>query len=156
MQGQKHLIKCRCILSQFKNKPEPPNHHFVVFSEIDDEDKVKHKIVQCNNCGVLHKVIDICSSEILEKKEDSKSVITIDDLKSTLHPNLVAILEKNVSDIATWENVKFIVENKIWGSAVTISSELEEKSRIGKLLIILGDSLFKIDQFSREEILSDE
>ena len=156
MQGQKHLIKCRCILPQFKNSPEPPNHHFIVFSEIDDDDNVKQKLAQCNNCGVIHKITDICTSEIVEKKEDSKSIITIDDLKSTLNANLVSILEKNSSDLATWENVKFIIENKLWGSPVTISSEVEDKSRIGKILIILGDSFFKIDQFSRGEILSDE
>jgi hypothetical protein len=156
MQGQKHLIKCRCILQQFKNTSNPPNHHFVVFSEIDDSDQVKQKSVQCNNCGVIHKVIDICVSEIIDKKEDSKSIITIDDIKSTLHPNLTSILEKNNSDIATWEYAKFITDNKLWGNTITISSDLEDKSRTGKILTILGETLFKVDQFTREEIIKDE
>lgn len=156
MQGQKHLIKCRCILSQFKSKKDPPFHHFVVFSEINDDGSVKPKYSQCNNCGIIHKIIDICKSEILEKKENSNSIITIDDIKSSIHQNLSIILEKNNADLATWESCQFCLNNKLWGSKITITSEIENETRTGKVLTIIGESLFKIDSYSREEFIKNE
>lgn len=155
-QGQKHLIKCRCILSQFKSKTNPPFHHFTVFSEIDDDGNVKEKYSQCNNCGIIHKIIDICKSEIIDKKESSNSIITIDDIKSSVHQNLINILEKNGADLATWESCQFSIENKLWGSRVTITSELEDESRVGKFIVILGEALFKVDSFSRKEYVKNE
>lgn len=156
MYGQKHLLKCRCILTQFKGIKDPPLHQFIVFSEFDDDDKIKEKLVQCNNCGIIHKVIDILKSEIVDKKESSAAIIGIEEIKSGMHQNIASILEKNNADLPTWEACRFYIENKLWGSRVTVSSELEEDSRIGKVVTILGDSLFKVDTFSREEFVKDE
>jgi hypothetical protein len=61
--GVKHLVRCRCILPQFKDKPNPPAHQFAVFSVLDDQDVLKVGFAQCNNCGIVHKVTDICLSE---------------------------------------------------------------------------------------------
>lgn len=153
MHGQKHLVKCRCILPQFRNQADPPYHHFIVFSEIEDSGTVKIKFAQCNNCGIIHKVTDICTSDIISGKEHLQSIVTIDDIKSTLNPNLVAILEKNMVDIATWENVKFIIDNKLWGHHVVVSSDSQDGMRVGKILVIIGESLFKVDSFTKEELI---
>ena len=64
MQGFKHLVQCHCILPQYRKMKDPVFHKFVVFSTIDKKDNVEPKNVQCNNCGVIHKVFDICKSEI--------------------------------------------------------------------------------------------
>ena len=67
--GQKHTIQCHCILPQYKGRKDPIFHKVVVFSVIGDDDKVQEKIVNCNNCGVPHRIIDICQSEIIFKDE---------------------------------------------------------------------------------------
>jgi hypothetical protein len=148
--GQKHLIQCRCILRQFKNREKPPFHKFVVFSVIDDTGNVIPKIAQCNNCGVIHKVFDITLSEIVGK-ENSTALISIDDLKASLPQNLVVVLEKNNADLPTWEAVQFVYENKKWGEFVVIASEADEDARQGKYVRILGENLFKVESFRREE-----
>jgi hypothetical protein len=153
MYGQKHLIKCRCILPQFKNKIDPPTHQFIVFSTLDDEGNPIIKFSQCNNCGIIHKITDICTSEIIGGKEQLNSIVTIDDIRSTLNINLVGILEKNMADLSTWENVKFIIENKMWGQKITLSPESQDGLRMGKVLTIMGDSQFKVDSFAKEETI---
>ena len=68
--GQKHLIKCRCVLPQFKKLDNPPVHKFVVFSALNEEGNVVTKYAQCNNCGVIHKVTDLCTSEIIPGRSE--------------------------------------------------------------------------------------
>ena len=48
-------------------------HKFVVFSVIDDSDTFIKKIVNCNNCGVTHRIIGPCQSEIIQGKEMSRA-----------------------------------------------------------------------------------
>ena len=154
--GQKHLVQCRCILPQFKKLEDPPLHQFVVFSVIDDDDNVLSKLVQCNNCGAVHKVTDINKSEIIANKENLPSSLTISDIKSSLSQDISAVLESNDCDISTWEFVKFVIENKQFGSVVILSSESSDGLRQGKYIKILSERLFKIDQFSRNEIVGEK
>lgn len=149
MNGIKHLIECHCVLPQFREKKDPVFHKFVVFSVIDDEDKVIPKIVNCNNCGVSHNVIDLCKSEIL-LKENLSSPLTLQDIKFSLPDKVVTLLENYNVDLPTWENVKFIFDTKSWGQFVLLTSEdLEEKIE-GKMLMIYGEEIYKIEPFSRE------
>lgn len=152
--GQKHLVKCRCVLPQFKNShdPEKKQHRFTVFSEVID-DIVKHKFSQCNNCGLIHKVIDICTSEIMTGKEAMNSILTIDDIKPGLHPSLISILERYQCDLPTWEQAKFISENKKWGEIIILTSDFEDDTKVIKYLRVLGETLFKVDSHSRKEIV---
>ena len=152
--GQKHLIKCRCVLPQFKNSsdPEKKQHRFTVFSEIID-DVVKQKFAQCNNCGLVHKVTDICTSEIMPGKESMGSILSIDDIKSGLHASLVSILERHQCDLPTWEHAQHIVENKKWGDIVILTSDLEEDVKNIKYVRILGETLYKVDSHSRKELI---
>ncbi len=150
-QGQKHLIRCRCVLPQFKNKAGAPGHQFVVFSVIGDDDKVIPKFVQCNNCGIIHKVVDVCKSEIMQGREAMKSIVTVDDIKMGMPPNLVTLLESNAVDIPTWEAAAFIIEAKRWGDIVILSSDSDGGIRQGKFVRIIGENLYKVDSYSREE-----
>ena len=154
MQGQKHLVKCRCILPQFKRAENPPVHKFIVFSVIDDDDKVVPKFAQCNNCGLIHKIVDICSSEIMRNREFMTSIKTIDDIKQSLPENLAKTLELNKSDLPTYEAVSFIYENKLWGSHVVMNSDSEDGLRQGKYVRILGEVLFKVESYTREEVVT--
>jgi len=147
--GQKHLIKCRCVLPQFKSKAEPPAHQFIVFSVIGDDGNCVPKYSQCNNCGTLHKVIDICKSDVLIGKEYIKSLLTVEDIKLSLNSNVVSILENNNADISTWEAVQFAIENKRWGEVVVLSTDTEGHEIHGKYIRILGETLFKVESFKR-------
>jgi hypothetical protein len=151
--GVKHLVKCRCVLPQFKSLHEPPVHQFVVFSVVDDSDKVQIKFAQCNNCGVIHKVTDICRSEILMNKEDMGSLLSINDISQGLPQNLVKILESNSCDLPTWEACSFIVENKQWGNFVVLTTDAEHGTRQGKYVQIIGENMFKVNTFTREEFI---
>lgn len=153
MRGQRHLVKCRCVLSQFKGLPDPPNHHFVVFSVIDDNDNVVQKHVQCNNCGIVHKVTDICESKICLAREDLKSALTIEDIKVSLPKNLVDILERNNADLPSYEQAQFALENKLWGEVIVLSQEEESGVKHGKYVRILGETFFKIDTYNREDVV---
>jgi len=147
--GQKHLIKCRCVLPQFKKLEKPPVHKFIVFSIINDDESVVTKYSQCNNCGLVHKIIDVCNSEIIQTKESMNSIIKVEDIKPSLHVNFSNILEVNSADIATWEAVQFIVENKKWGEFVVLTTETEGDEIHGKYIRILSESLCKVESFTR-------
>lgn len=151
--GQKHLITCRCVLPQFKQMSPPPPHQFVVFTVIEDSGDVRVKFCQCNNCGIVHKVIDVCRSEIVNAKEALNSVLTIDDIKVGMPANLVNLLEQNSVDLPTWEAAQFILENKHWGAFITLNSDEEDGVKQGKYVRILGESLFKVETFTRNEFV---
>ena len=152
MRGQKHLIACRCILPQFKGRQNPPRHQFSVFSSIDENDNVVVKYAQCNNCGLVHKVIDICKTEIMQGKEAMSSILTVDDIKMSLPPNLSNILERNKADLSTWEQAQFILENKEWGNFILLAAEEDSGVKQIKYVRVMSETFFKIESFSREEV----
>lgn len=152
-QGLKHLITCRCVLPQFKRMNNAPQHQFVVFSVIADDGTFQQRFAQCNNCGIVHKVIDVCRSETVTR-EAMGSLPTIDDIKAGLPPQLVNILEANrVEDLSTWELAQFILENKQWGNFVVLNTDEEDGLKQGKYVRILGESMFKVETFAREEVV---
>lgn len=149
--GIKHLVKCVCVLPQLSKQNDPPAHEFVVFSTYDDDlNEFDASFVQCNNCGVVHKVVDVCKSAIMKGRDELKSVVTVDEVKSSLSDKLAAVLEQHAVDLPTWQNVAWIVENSLWGSSVTLSSEYIDGVKQGKSIVILGESLYKIATFTLE------
>lgn len=151
--GHKHMIRCRCVLSIFKKMETPPRHQFVVFSMINDENVVIPKYAQCTNCGIIHRVIEIGRSEIVAGREAMSSILTIDDIKLSLPEQLVAILDANKVDLPTWEAVQFMYENKQWGNFVVLTSDVDGDVRQGKYVRLLGEKLFKVETFMREEVI---
>ena len=142
-------------MRQFLNVSDPPQHQFVVFSIIDDENNVQQKFVQCNNCGVIHKVLDVCKSEIMKNREHMSTIITIDDIRSSISKDLANVLELNVATLPTWEACKFIIENKRWGEFVVLNTEDEDDISQGKYVVIIGENLFKVETFLRDRYLSE-
>jgi len=124
----------------------------LVFSVIGDDESVKVKFAQCNNCGIIHKVTDICTSEILPGKEAMGSIVKIEDVKTSLPPNLSDILERNNCDLPTWEQAQFILENKQWGNFVVLAVEEEAGIKQGKYVRIMSETFFKVEPFTREEV----
>lgn len=145
--GVKHLIECHCVLPQYRTRPDPIYHRFVVFSEVDGDDVVP-KYAQCNNCGVIHRISDISKSEILMGNDESVSIVSINDIKLSIPQNIVSVLESYAVDLTTWEHVLFIFENKQWGSHVILTAESKNERTEGKLLRFSGPGLIKIEPYS--------
>jgi len=124
---------------------EPIFHKFVVYSRFEDSDKIERKIVRCNNCDAVHRVIDLCKSEIVLRVEDTDVIIDEDEIKLGLPERLVKILEKNNSDLPTFEAVDDIIENEAWGSEVVISRKsLDIDKTHLKILEIKGPEKFRL------------
>ena len=147
MQGLKHLIKCHCVLPQFKNSADPAFHKFIVFSVIDDSDTVQTKFSKCNNCGIVHKVTDVCRSE-LTSKEEAKSIPNISDIKFSITQDLARVLESYQCDISTWEQAEWIYLTKAWDQWIILSREEDELGDLhGKRLIFVENERFRIEAF---------
>jgi hypothetical protein len=151
--GQKHLIQCRCVMTQFKKMTLPPAHQFPVFSIISDDDMFVSKYAQCTNCGLVHNVIEIGKSNIIQGREAMATMVTIDDIKHSLFPPISQVLERNNADLPTWEAVQFIVENKQWGNFVVMTVDNEAGMQQGKYIRILGENMFKVETYSRSEVI---
>ena len=136
------------MLPQYKNSKEPVFHKFVVFSVVDESDTVLVKYAECNNCGAVHKVYDICKSEIIPGKEESGSVLKKEDFKLSLPEALYELLGQYDREICDYEYSQFVIDNKAWGSSIVLSrEELEEKIQ-GKILKFVEEEKFRIESYS--------
>ena len=145
-QGIKHSIRCHCVLPQFRKMVDPPFHEFVVFSILDESDVVEPKTVQCNNCGVVHKVIDFCRSEIVSGREDC-SFITKEDLGYMLPSQVKEILNAYNCDLPTWEHCLFILQEGAWQSFVILERKENDSGTEGKLLKFHSYERFTIEPY---------
>lgn len=151
----KHLIQCKCILLQFRRMPDPPFHKFVVFSEIDSNALIVPSLVQCPNCGVVHKIKEVGLSEIL-RKEDAPSILTIEEIKSSLPKKIVEGLSGYNLELHQWMEVRWIIDNEKWGRTVILTKDSADGLVSGKYVQIIGPELWKFSNFSREESIADK
>lgn len=152
----KHLVECKCILPQFKDKQPPLYHSFIVFSVIEDDGSVQMSFAQCPNCNLIHKVTEIGVSTLL-RKEEMPSIMTIDEIKSSLPESLIKLIQNYDLSLPTWQEINFIMEHELWGQKpVILTKEVVEGTTSGKYLAILGKELFSIKQFQREEFVQDD
>ena len=152
--GIKHLIQCHCILPQYRNQRDPTFHKFVVFSIIDNSDTCIAKTVNCNNCGIAHKVYDICKSELLTGKEDVKVQLSIEDFKLSLPESLYDLLVSYEKEIHDFEHAQFIIDNSEWESSIVLTKENIEDRTEGKLVKFIACDRFRIESFSFTETLN--
>lgn len=142
----KHLVECNCLLPQFKHSDPPKWHHFVVFSEIDDKGDVIPSFAQCNNCGIIHKVVEACVSSTL-KRDNLPSLVTREELLDALPEKLQKDLEKYKPDLPTLQEITWIREHQAWGRSVILTKDEVDGIVLGKYLLLLGDTLWKINSF---------
>ena len=147
MDGVKHLIECQCVLPQYKRISNPPYHKFVVFSIIDKADNVLEKFAQCNNCGIVHRVYDICRSEIAVGHESLTSLPTKDDISLMLPSSVVDVLNAYYSELYVWEHVAFILNNNKVGEKIVITKDEIDGKVQGKFLSYIGENRFNIEPF---------
>ena len=128
-------------------------HKFIVFSIIDDSNTVIPKYAQCNNCGVIHKVFDMCKSEILAGKDETAAIITKEDARSSLPDQLIEVLDSYAVDVPFYEEAMFILENKKWGSTMILTKEMIEDELVGKRLMFTSPNKYKIENFIQKVYL---
>jgi len=147
MRGQQHLLQCHCMLPQYRGRKDPVFHKFIVFSVIDDSDTVIPKYVQCNNCGAVHKVYDICKSEMITGKDELNTVTTVSEIRRGLPVDLREILESYDCDLPIWENVLFIYLNQLWGQTVVMTRDTMNDEVQGKVLRLNGEDSIMIENY---------
>jgi|LWDU01.1.fsa_nt_gi hypothetical protein len=146
--GTKHLIQCHCILPQYRNSEDPTFHQFVVFSILDEEsDTIIPKFASCNNCGAVHKVIDICKSEIVTGRDEVVTQMTVDDFKFALPNDLYDLLLTYQKDIADFEHAQFILENKNWNDHIILTREEIDGIIQGKLVKFLASDRLRVESY---------
>jgi len=145
MSGIKHLIECHCVLPQFRNRDNVIYHKFVVYSKFDSESDIVSRFINCNNCGTLHKIIDICKSEIVPGIENSISSLSEDDISKIIPERMSKILNDHKCDIATFEQVLDVINSEEWNTPVIISKQSIKGSTQIKTMTILNKSEFTID-----------
>ncbi len=150
--GIKHLLQCRCILPTMKNRKDPPLHKFKVFS-LQENGKIVEKMVTCNNCGVVHRVYEVCKSEILNNVEGTRSSVTIEDISLMMTESILNILKSYEKELPDYEHVKFMIEEERVGEFIILSQEFNDGRRTGKVLKYKGNSRFEIEPFSMSEII---
>jgi len=153
MKGIRHLIQCHCVLPQYRRKDTPIFHKFTVFSVIKSNDAVEKKIVQCENCGIIHRVFDICRSEILVGKDESETVLTIEDIRHSLPDKIVHILDSYNCDVSVWEHIEFLIDNEQWGEEIVIKKETQEETTNLKILKLNGPDKIRIKTANRKDII---
>ena len=145
----KHLIECKCVLPQFKLVEPPRWHLFVAFSEIDESGMIIPSFVACNNCGTIHKVTEVGVSGILAR-DNIPSLPNTEDIKAGLPERLAGILKSHDCDLATYQEVAWIMEHQKWGRTVILSKEVVEGFLLVKSLFIIGETLWKINSHQEE------
>lgn len=144
--GIKHNIQCLCVLPQYRNRPDPPYHEFIVFSVVDASDVFEEKYAQCNNCGVIHKVFDFCKSEVATNRAEI-SMLTKDDIGMMLPSPVNDTLKNYKCDLPTWEMALFIVQEKKWGDFIVLEKNTIDEGFEGKLLRFKEDNRYSIEPF---------
>ena len=153
MKGIKHMVECHCVLPQFRKQKNPPYHNFIVFSLIDTSDSAIPKHAKCNNCGVIHNVIDICKSEILMAQEVG-AVMVIDDCKLMLSSGISQILETYNCEIPDWEHALYILQNEKWGEFIIVNREETEQGDLtGKILKFIGFNQYRLEPFLQKRVV---
>lgn len=144
------------MLPQHRKKNNPPYYNFAVFSIIDDSDTCIPKYAQCNNCGVVHRVVDLCRSEIISGRDELSSVTSVDDLKVMLSSDIVQVMESYSCTLPSYEHVHFIISNAQWGDFIVLTRDSIDDEQQGKLLRFIGPGKIIIESFMQDFILRRE
>jgi len=156
MSGQKHLIECHCYLKIFSNTEKRINHKFAVYSKFDQDEKVIPKLQKCNNCDTLHFIYDICKSELKAGKDETSITLDVEEISLMLPPRLSNLLIKNGCSVADMEHAIDIIEEERWGEYIVIRRDVIEEEEQVKLIKIIGDSKFQIENKKIKSLLYNE
>jgi hypothetical protein len=148
--GQRHLIQCQCVLPQYRKANQVIFHKFLVFSTLTN-DVVDPKFVQCNNCGVVHKIYDLCKSEIVQGRDELRSVTKLEEISLSLPQDLRDVLKSYECDITVWEHLRFILEERRWGDRVVLTRENINGEVVGKVMTVSAGNRFSLEDYISRE-----
>ena len=147
-----HTIECQCVLPIYGKIEKPVYHQFIVFNKIVD-DILDEKYVECNNCGIIHKITKTNKSSIISDTTNYKNlVITKEDLSFNLPSNYLDFLtKKKVEEIYIWEKINFLLENNI-SEKVLFSKSKVENYLICEFIEVIDKNNFKLskEKFQRD------
>ena len=144
--GIKHLIECHCTLKIYEGSENHLYHKFPVYSKLDKNGKIVERLVQCNHCQTIHKVYDVCKSDIIRSgKDDHKTAVSREDISYQLPDKINNILRSHDCDISTWEQVLDYYDNEYWDQKVIIRREFIEGKYHVKFLTLQNESKVKIE-----------
>ena len=152
MEGIKHIIECHCVLPQYRQSKQIVYHKFVVFSIIDESGTPIEKHAKCNNCGVIHNVIDICKSEICTGLENG-AVMEKEDISLLLPKSVCNILESYDCDTPTYEQTLFVLQNEKYDTHIILQRKEENFNISGKLLKIHKRGKYTIEPYAYKETI---
>ena len=144
MAGVKHLIECHCVLAIYRKNEKFINHKFPVYSKIDEKGNIIEKLVKCNNCEAVHLVKEYCKSEIVPGKDQTEITIGKDDIMYMLPQRAVDFLEKIEADLATWEQVLDVIDEKRWGEDIVVKRDIVGEDQHVKVLRFISEERFKV------------
>ena len=144
--GIKHLIECHCTLKIYEGSDNHLYHKFPVYSKIDTNGKIVEKLAQCNHCQTIHKVYDICKSDILRSgKDDHKTAVSKEDIALQLSDKINNVLLRYDCDISTWEQILDYCENDFWDQKIILNRELVDGKYHVKVLTLISENKVKIE-----------
>ena len=133
---------------------DPTFHQFVVFSKLDVEsDTIEPTFAECNNCGIVHKVIDMCKSEIITGREDLRSQMSIDDFAVSLPASLFELLQSYSRDLPDFQHAEFIIDNNNWGSHIVLTKEDVDDYVQGKLVKFISNDKFRVESYTLKSVV---
>jgi|DEB19_MinimDraft_2_1074335.scaffolds.fasta_scaffold19457_3 hypothetical protein len=157
MEGVRHFVECLCQpawtrqLEDTDDRKTKLFHRFPVFSVIDDSGSCVEKYVKCDNCDLVHKVLEVGVSEPMKGgMTDSWSAVTKEDVSLGLGAGIKEALDRHKCDVATYEHVAWIIENSRWGESVIMTKNRQASKIEGKRLVILSSNLCKVVPFLEE------
>jgi hypothetical protein len=118
-----------------------------VFSIVDESDTVIVKYADCNNCGAVHKVYDICKSELIVGRDETTSTLKKEDFKMSLPQSLYELLDQYNKEICDYEYSQFVIDNEVWGSSVVLTREELDSHIQGKILRFIGKEKFRVESY---------
>lgn len=135
--------------------PDPPLHKFIAFSEIEPPGVIVPSLVQCPNCGAVHKIKEVGLSEVL-RKEDAMSVLTIDEIKSSLPEKLVERFTGYELELHQWMEIKWVFDNEQWGRNIILTKESADGLVSGKYTQAISKDIWRFASFSREDLVAEK
>ena len=143
--GQRHLIKCHCILPIYKNSKPQIYHKIAVYSMFDEKSgKVIPKYINCNNCGITHFVTEYCKSEIQIGKEDVTSIRSVSEVEIGLPEKLVSFLNQYSPTIDILEEIEHIFNDNLFPKGIIIKREIIDEKHNIKILNLINKNRFTI------------
>ena len=147
-----HLIECQCILPVYNKVEKPVYHNFVVFSLIE-EGTLEEKYVECNNCGIIHKIKDFNKSDFISDTTNYKNlVVNKEDLSYNMPAKYLEFLtSKKIEEIYIWEKINYLLDNNIEEEVIFNRSKVDNFI-ICEIIQVIDKDNFKLkrEKFQRD------